>query len=146
MNKIIRTDDELDQIYTDGQWEEANYGSNYVERGARDVYEIGRQDAKNELIAALNLDSSGDLQENIKLADTLLALSQALQEEKDRTASLNRDQTNLLEHIVTAIYAGQQPSIYAGNAEFNRGVDSAIEWSVGIVQEFKEFKEVKSHA
>lgn len=151
MNNINRTTEELDQIYNDS------------EHGSRIIYDLGREDALNEIRITLGSTSGSnaalikeaeewsdgfgsDSQKNagvhyersIDVANVLAKLITALEKEEKRNAILTASKDSALSKAANAIYEAKRTSSKSNNPEFDKGVDSAIKWAVGVIESFQE--------
>ena len=151
MNSFNRTTEELNQLYI---------GS---ERGAQTVYELGHEDALKEINTILGRVSKSnaalieeaeewsdgfgsDSQKNagvhyersIGVANVLAKLVTALEKEEKRNAILTASTNSLLLKVSNAIYEGKRISSKSNSSEFDNGVDSTIEWVVGVIESFQE--------
>jgi len=125
MREYNRTEDELSQIYTDGEWEDNGFGRGYAERGLRDVYETGRQDVKQEMGEALKIN-----------AQTHSDLMSKATEDADK---IRDSQDSLLQRLIVVLSAGLETSVYAAkNPDFDRGVNAGLEWAIGVLENERE--------
>ena len=73
---------------------------------------------------------------NMGVANIIALLINALEREEKVTAKLREAENTTLVRLAAVISEGKKPSIYnTTNPEFDRGVDSAIEWVESIIEQ-----------